>query len=374
MPLKESAVKEDGRRVSGSRGVPRTRICSGFRRLLGASAAFAVLIPAGCRQDMHNQPKYIPLRESSFFPDGRSARGQVEGTVARSQADADSYSQTGMQNGGEGDGFPFPITLQVLHRGQERFNIYCSPCHSRVGDGKGMLVQRGYSQAANFHSNRLKEAPAGHFFNVITNGYGAMPNYRRELPAVDRWAVVAYIRALQLSQDAREADGVSGARFAPLDETAANEGLSAALVSSDWGIRPGNSPPVVPMVGRPSSGQKEDNGPNATQPKTERREQKGSDQAGLGTKQAAAAASPGNATAGQKIYNDNCMMCHQQSRAGMPPMIPSLVGIVARTSGAHVRERVVNGVPTGNPPMPAFGSKLSAADIDNLIAFLKTKP
>jgi len=364
--------------VSGSPEAPRTSFRKVYGRILGLIAAFAVLIPAGCRQDMHDQPKYVPLRGSSFFLDGRSARNQVEGTVARSQGDLNSYFFTGMRDGGEGDGFPFPVTLQVLDRGQERFNIYCSPCHSRVGDGKGMIVQRGYYQAADFHSDRLREASAGHFFNVISNGYGAMPNYRRELAPADRWAVVAYIKALQLSQSAKEADAKPGAEFSPLNDIATNEGLSPALVSEDWGIRPTiNRLPVVPAPANPSAtqtGGAKTNGANTTQSKVGSVAEKGSEQAASTGTEAAAPTGAGNAAAGRKTYDDNCMMCHQQSRAGMPPMIPSLVGIVARTSAAHVRERVVNGVPTGNPPMPAFGSKLSAADINNLIAFLKTAP
>jgi len=283
-----------------------------------------------------------------------------------------------MRDGGEGDGFPFPVTLQVLDRGQERFNVYCAPCHSRVGDGKGMIVQRGYYQAANFHSDRLKEASAGHFFNIISNGYGAMPNYRRELAPEDRWAVVAYIKALQLSQSAKEADAKPGAQFSPLTDIATNEGLPPALVSEDWGIRPTiNRLPVVPAQANPSaiqSGGAKANGGNTALAKVGATAEKGSEQPASTGKEAEVPAGAGNAAAGRKIYNDNCTMCHQQSRAGMPPMIPSLVGIVSRTSAAHVHERVVNGVPTGNPPMPAFGSKLSAADINNLIAFLKTAP
>lgn len=367
--------------MSGSLGFPRTWFRKNLHRALGVIVASGALACAGCRQDMHDQPKYIPLRGSNFFDDGRSARSQVEGTVARSQGSADSYLFTGLNNGGEGDGFPFKVTLPVLHRGQERFNIYCSPCHSRVGDGKGILVQRGYYQAADFHTDRLREASAGHFFNVITNGYGAMPNYRLELSAPDRWAVVAYIKALQLSQNAKEMDAASGANFARLNDVAANEGLPASLASSNWGIRPISSPPV-PVAATPLSapnrqGTNSRNGTTAgssEEPRSGGAKRNGGDELAANTKQSALPASPGNAGAGQKIYNDNCMMCHQQNRAGMPPIIPSLVNIVSRTSPAHVRDKVVNGVPTGKPPMPSFADKLSAADINNLIAFLKTNP
>ncbi|HEY0566313.1 MAG TPA: cytochrome c [Terriglobales bacterium] len=157
---------------------------------------------SGCRQDMHNQPKYIPYRSSEFFANGSSARQPVLGTVARGHLNADTYFFTGKINGVDGNVMPFRVTKAVLQRGEERFNIYCSPCHSRVGDGNGMIVQRGYRRAANLHDVRLLNAPLGHFYDVIAHGWGAMPDYSAQMDPNDRWSVVAYVRALQLSQNA----------------------------------------------------------------------------------------------------------------------------------------------------------------------------
>lgn len=195
------------------------------RRLLVASlSALSVLSLAGCRQDMHNQPKFYPQRGTDFYADGRSARPQVENTVARGQGDETSYFMTGMQGGKEGDGMPIPVTLDVMQRGQERYNVYCTACHSRVGNGGGIVVQRGYLPAGNFHTDRLRSAPLGHFYNVITNGYGGMPEYASMLPVEDRWAIVAYIRALQLSQDATVADA-GGTPVRKLGDVAEASGL-----------------------------------------------------------------------------------------------------------------------------------------------------
>jgi len=155
---------------------------------------------------MHDQPKYIPLRQSTFFADGRSARPFVEGTVARGQLRSDALLYTGKVNGADSDVFPFPIDAQVLARGAERFNIYCSPCHGRTGQGDGMVVRRGYRRPPSYHDDRLRNAPVGHYFDVITNGFGAMPDYAAQVKPADRWAIVAYIRALQLSEHASVAD------------------------------------------------------------------------------------------------------------------------------------------------------------------------
>lgn len=165
---------------------------------------------AGCRQDMHDQPRFKPLQESNFFADRRSARTPVEGTVARGQLHADTYFYTGKIGANPGDYMPFPVTEEVLARGQERFNIYCAPCHSRLGDGNGMVVQRGYRHPPTYHQDRLRQAPLGYFFDVMTNGFGAMPEYAAQIPPRDRWCIVAYIRALQLSQEATSADVPSG--------------------------------------------------------------------------------------------------------------------------------------------------------------------
>jgi mono/diheme cytochrome c family protein len=164
------------------------------------------LILAGCRQDMHNQPKYRPLRAAAFFRDGSSARPLVEGTIARGALQEDEAFFTGKVGGTPVTEMPFPVDEHVLDRGEERFNIYCSPCHDRTGSGKGMVVQRGYRQPPSFHDERLRAAPPGHFFDVMTNGFGAMPDYRAQIAPRDRWSVVAYIRALQLAQRASPSD------------------------------------------------------------------------------------------------------------------------------------------------------------------------
>jgi len=164
----------------------------------------------GCRQDMHDQPRFKPLAESDFYPDLRSARTPVDGTVARGQLHEDSYLYTGKFGNNPGDYMPFPVTADVLARGRERFNIYCAPCHSRLGDGNGMIVQRGFRAPPSYHTERLRKAPLGYFFDVMTNGFGAMPEYATQIPPRDRWCIVAYIRALQLSQGATMGDVPSG--------------------------------------------------------------------------------------------------------------------------------------------------------------------
>ena len=156
-----------------------------------------------CRQDMHDQPKYTPLRPSEFFGDGRSARPLIEGTVARGHLGDDTLFETGKGPDGKfADTFPFPVTKEVLERGQQRFNIYCSPCHDRLGTGNGKIVRRGYRHPPSYHIDRLRKVPNGYLFDVITNGFGAMPDYAVQVQPRDRWAIVAYIRALQLSQNA----------------------------------------------------------------------------------------------------------------------------------------------------------------------------
>jgi hypothetical protein len=161
---------------------------------------------AACRQDMHNQPKYRPLRASEFFRDGSSARPVVEGTVARGTLQEDEAFFTGKMGTTAVTVLPFAVDEHVLDRGEERYNIYCTPCHDRTGTGKGMVVQRGYRQPPSFHDDRLRAAAPGHFFDVMTNGFGAMPDYRAQISPRDRWAIVAYIRALQLSQRAAPSD------------------------------------------------------------------------------------------------------------------------------------------------------------------------
>jgi hypothetical protein len=167
----------------------------------------AIVATAGCRIDMHVQPRQNPLSKSDFFVDQRSARPRVEGTVARGQLHEDTYLYTGKLGNNPGDYMPFPVTVQVLERGRERYNIYCAPCHSRVGDGNGFIPARGFArQPPSFHIDRLERAPVGYLYGVITEGYGIMPDYSSQIPAEDRWNIVAYVRALQLSQHATVAD------------------------------------------------------------------------------------------------------------------------------------------------------------------------
>jgi hypothetical protein len=200
-----------------------------FSRALAFSSLAAILFAVGCRQDMHNEPKMIPQRGSSFFADGRSARLQVANTVPRGQLHEDGYFYTGVVQGANGyreerDMLPFPVTMEVLKRGQERFNIYCTPCHSRVGNGLGEIVYRGYKPAANLHDQVRMAQPISHYFYVMTNGYGAMPDYSAQLTPSDRWAVAAYIRALQLSQEATAQDVPAGEPIRSLKSVAAEEG------------------------------------------------------------------------------------------------------------------------------------------------------
>ena len=155
---------------------------------------------------MHDNPRHEPLEASRVFADRSSSRPLVEGTVARGQLNDDDFLYTGKVMGQPVTEFPFAITRKELDRGQDRFNIYCAPCHSRLGDGRGMVVQRGFRQPPSFHIDRLRQVPPGYVFDVITNGFGVMPDYRAQLTVQDRWAVVAYLKALQLSQNATMAD------------------------------------------------------------------------------------------------------------------------------------------------------------------------
>jgi mono/diheme cytochrome c family protein len=166
-----------------------------------------LILCAGCRLDMHVQPRYNPLAKSGFFADQRSARPLVEGTVARGELHDDTYFYTGKLGNNPGDYMPFAVTKDDLERGRSRFNIYCSPCHSRLGDGNGYIPTRGFSRRPpSFHIERLEKAPVGYIFNVMTEGFGIMPDYASQIPPRDRWCIVAYIRALQLSQHATVAD------------------------------------------------------------------------------------------------------------------------------------------------------------------------
>jgi mono/diheme cytochrome c family protein len=168
----------------------------------------------GCRQEMYDQPKYKPLGESNFFSDRRAARALPEGTVARGWLRADQGLYQGRQGHDLVATLPMPLTKELLARGRERFNIYCSPCHDRTGNGRGMVVRRGYQPPPSYHIERLRDAPVGHFFDVMTNGLGAMPDYASQIDVADRWAIAAYIKALQLSQHAPVADVPSDRREA----------------------------------------------------------------------------------------------------------------------------------------------------------------
>jgi hypothetical protein len=162
---------------------------------------------------MHDQPKYIPLRPSNFFADGRSQRPVIEGTVARGLLKED----TAFYQGKGADGkpvtdFPFPVTKDVILRGQDRYNIYCTPCHDKLGNGDGMIVRRGFRKPPSYHIDRLRQVPNGYLYDVITNGFGAMQDYSAQIAPRDRWAIVAYVRALQLSQNASINDVPADAR------------------------------------------------------------------------------------------------------------------------------------------------------------------
>ena len=244
--------------------ISSTDILKGLK-LSGLACLLA--LAGACRQDMHDQPKYEPLEPSAFFEDGRGSRPPVEGTVARGYLREDAQFFTGRTDGGRTAGggqasgsqgqagstalqaqqltnagaasaglntpnagstaagdsvagnpsaagqyqgfvtdFPVPITEQVMDRGEERYNIFCSVCHSRTGDGNGMVVKRGYRKPPSFHEDRLRQAPVGYYFDVITNGFGAMPDYSAQLTPRDRWAVIAYLRALQRSQQGTLSD------------------------------------------------------------------------------------------------------------------------------------------------------------------------
>jgi hypothetical protein len=231
----------------GSREEGVERRVQKLNQFAAFGAMAATLVLAGCRQDMQDQPKFFPQRGTDFYADGRSVRPQVENTVARGQLRENGYFYTGLINGKEGDGMPFPATLEVLERGQERYNVYCTPCHSRVGNGVGMIVQRGYMKAGNFNTVRLETAPLGHFFHVISNGYGAMPDYSAQIVPADRWAIVAYIKALQLSQKATQADVPPGAHVESLSSIAEREGLPASF-AEEWTL------PPTAVTGTPDNG------------------------------------------------------------------------------------------------------------------------
>jgi mono/diheme cytochrome c family protein len=190
-------------------GIPRKLNSWDFPSI--ATILVALTLTAACRIDMHVQPRQNPLSRSDFYPDQRSARPPVEGTVARGDLRADTYFYTGKIGANPGDVMPFPVTKDVLDRGRERYNIFCAPCHSRLGDGNGFVPARGFARKPpSFHIARLEKAPVGYFFDVMTEGFGIMPDYASQIPPRDRWNIVAYVRALQLSQNATLSDVPAG--------------------------------------------------------------------------------------------------------------------------------------------------------------------
>jgi hypothetical protein len=188
------------------------RSARNLRKVLPALVAL-LAVTAGCRLDMHLQPYYRPMAKSDFFADDRSARLPVEGTVARGDLHEDTYFYTGKIGTSLGDYMPFPVTKEVLEHGRERFNITCTPCHGRVGDGNGFIPTRGFRRPPSFHIDRLRKVPIAYFFDVDTNGFGVMPDYSAQVSTRDRWCIAAYIRALQMSQNAAKTDVPAGQEF-----------------------------------------------------------------------------------------------------------------------------------------------------------------
>ena len=177
-------------------------------RVLAVALVLFACLTAGCevRQGMWDQPRHEPLESTDFFSNGSVAREPVESTVAQGHLNEDDHFYLGKVDGQFVDTFPFPIDEEVMARGRERFNIYCAPCHDAVGNGNGMIVQRGYKRPPSYHVDRLRDVPVGYFYDVIVNGFGVMASYSYQIKPEDRWAVVAYVKALQLSQHAEAKD------------------------------------------------------------------------------------------------------------------------------------------------------------------------
>lgn len=177
------------------------------RHIAFGLALFTAGISIGCRQDMHDQPRLEPLEATGFFEDGQGSRTPVEGTVARGMLQADTALYRGVDAGGSPvTEIPVEVNLETLERGRFLFDGFCAPCHDRAGTGNGMVVQRGFKQPPSMHEARLREAPPGYLFGIISNGFGQMSSYAAQIAPEDRWGLVAYMRALQLSQDADVAD------------------------------------------------------------------------------------------------------------------------------------------------------------------------
>ena len=203
----------------------RTKLASHGVLILGMA-----LLLAGCHTDMWQQPKLAPLDESTFHADGQASRPLQAGTVARGHLRNDGPFFTGRENSKLVDAFPVKVTKELILRGQDRFNVFCTPCHGRLGDGNGMIAKRGLAlrrPPASYHTDRLRAMPVGHFYDVITNGYGVMFSYASRVEPQDRWAIAAYIRTLQLSQHAAVSD-VDSAELAKLQTVAStSKGASA---------------------------------------------------------------------------------------------------------------------------------------------------
>ena len=177
------------------------------RGFLAAALAFGMALAAGgCRKDMYDQPKYKAYDPSTIFPDGTSSRPQIEGTVARGDLRDDTQYYQGKVDGKDAETFPYAVDREMIELGRQRYQIYCTPCHGRLGNGQGMVVRRGFSAPPTFHSEYFRKKEVGHFFQVITNGHGAMYSYAARIPVDQRWAIVAYIRTLQYSWDANPED------------------------------------------------------------------------------------------------------------------------------------------------------------------------
>jgi mono/diheme cytochrome c family protein len=205
-----------------NKSIPPTRGSRARGPVIGIMLlATTALVAAGCRQDMHDTPRYEAYEASATFANGAASRTAPTGTVARGWLRDDEALYTGKVGGQLVDQFPFAIAHADLQRGQQRFNIYCTPCHGQLGDGNGMVVQRGLRQAASYHQERLRQEKVGYFYDVITNGFGAMQGYAEQVPVRDRWLIVAYVRALQLSQHASVND-VPAERRADLDAAPAS--------------------------------------------------------------------------------------------------------------------------------------------------------
>lgn len=200
----------------------RLRFLARAAVIVAASAALGA-----CRQDMHDAPRYDPLERGPFFNDGRASRTPVPNTVPRGLIREDRHMFEGVVDGKPAETFPMAVTPAVMARGQDRFNVYCAPCHGRTGEGDGMIVQRGFRKPPSYHEERVRNAPVGYYFDVMTRGFGAMQDYSAQVTAADRWAIAAYIRALQLSQRATVND-VPAERRDELDQPAAAAQARAA--------------------------------------------------------------------------------------------------------------------------------------------------